>query len=648
METGMGLKNLNFFIGVVEDNNDPRKEGRVKVRAFGIHGTNTQIQTSDLPWATMIVPNINFVPPPLNAWVFGFFIDGRDSQQPMIMGIIPTQMTRNVDPNRNGYGSIATENHLLLAKGSRPQDFGEPMLSRNARGENVHMSHPLAMEVTKVSDIKMAGSEETWSEPGSAYHAEYPFNHVYETASGHSIEVDDTPGAERILVFHKNGSYIQIDSAGTTTHKSTGDKYDINEANHHVYIGNNGGGAKSTVTIMGDSVVYVDGNKTEEIRGDYRQIIHGNHEVSVGGQMNLNASDEAQLRGAKLTLESNVEHFSIRAGKEIKLTSGVGLHLKSESIFIESNGSTSIKGGADLKLQGSNVSMKGSAMFLDSSGALNIKGSSGSIGMSGNLGISGSTVYLDDVIRMAEGGSSKPSGAPDAESASEAVTVDLEEPAFKSPNTGGGSTGASGGSSGSMGTAGYSSQDDGGDSTYNASYDSSMSGDNMGSSESIPDSGSVQKINNPVAVRELYKYLIEEGLSKEQAIGALVNIQRESAFNAAAVQPGNLAVGLFQFDRSAGNAAPFEAAVPDWRTNPRGQINYMFKTFPDGKNFLRKSFSSNLAAANDFTMKVERPRDKDKYTAPGGYNERNLPGIEAAVGSEQTVVDNSGGINTPI
>ena len=71
-ESGTGLRNLNFFIGVVEDNNDPRKEGRVRVRAFGIHGTNAQIQTQDLPWAILIVPNVNFIPPPLNAWYLDF------------------------------------------------------------------------------------------------------------------------------------------------------------------------------------------------------------------------------------------------------------------------------------------------------------------------------------------------------------------------------------------------------------------------------------------------------------------------------------------------------------------------------------------------------------------------------------------------
>lgn len=40
-----------IFIGTVEDIDDPRREGRCRVRVFGIHGDSTEIPTSDLPWA---------------------------------------------------------------------------------------------------------------------------------------------------------------------------------------------------------------------------------------------------------------------------------------------------------------------------------------------------------------------------------------------------------------------------------------------------------------------------------------------------------------------------------------------------------------------------------------------------------------------
>ncbi len=42
----------------------------------------------------------------------------------------------------------------------------------------------------------------------------YPFNHVYESESGHVIEIDDTPDYERINVFHRSGARIEINNKG--------------------------------------------------------------------------------------------------------------------------------------------------------------------------------------------------------------------------------------------------------------------------------------------------------------------------------------------------------------------------------------------------------------------------------------------------
>ena len=75
MRSGLGIRNPMFFIGVIEDNDDKSYQGRVKVRAFGAHGFNTDIKTGDLPWALCVsgayTPNNPI--PPLNSFVFGVF-----------------------------------------------------------------------------------------------------------------------------------------------------------------------------------------------------------------------------------------------------------------------------------------------------------------------------------------------------------------------------------------------------------------------------------------------------------------------------------------------------------------------------------------------------------------------------------------------
>lgn len=88
-----GLNNLTWFMGIVQDIRDPKKEGRVRVRAFGFHPIIAEgtVRTEDLPWATVLVNNISVSAKlAVGELVFGAFLDGRDAQQPLIFGAIPT------------------------------------------------------------------------------------------------------------------------------------------------------------------------------------------------------------------------------------------------------------------------------------------------------------------------------------------------------------------------------------------------------------------------------------------------------------------------------------------------------------------------------------------------------------------------------
>lgn len=421
-ETGVGLYEPLFFIGVVENNVDERLEKRVQVRAFGVHGTVDQVPTESLPWATLIYGSYdpNSPLPPINSFVFGFFVDGRDAQQPMILGLIPTQLTEVINPSVTGWGAVPGRDSSIIAKGSTPDDYGQPSNSRLERGENLDQTYVLLQEMQRIKDVPTAkmNSDDTtppFEEPAPAYNAQYPYNRVIETAS-HSIELDDTPGAERITIFHKSGSYVSIDSNGTSVHKSISDKYEVNDTHQHVYVG-----GKSQVTIMGDSRVLVKGNKIEEVEGDFMQIVHGNHLLSVGGQMNLNASEEVQMRAAKLRLEANVEGINIKAGRDIKIQSAESTNIKAKATFIDSAETTDIKAGDDIHIQsGADVHIK----------ATNVK--------------------IDDKINMANG------AAGDAVGAAVAEGTELPEPASKSAST------TQYRNSSSLGSAGYASQDEGG------------------------------------------------------------------------------------------------------------------------------------------------------------------------------------------
>lgn len=95
-----------FFIGEVVNKDDPLNLGRVKVRVLGLHTADPQtnfstkdeldeIEDQDLPWAYCVngtYGKMNMVPDE-GDWVFGFFVDGRDAQHPMLLGTIPGMNT---------------------------------------------------------------------------------------------------------------------------------------------------------------------------------------------------------------------------------------------------------------------------------------------------------------------------------------------------------------------------------------------------------------------------------------------------------------------------------------------------------------------------------------------------------------------------
>ena len=327
---GLGIKNPMFFIGIVENNEDEQLQGRIQVRAFGIHGTNEEVPTTDLPWAICVSGHYdpNSPIPPNNSFVYGMFLDGDQAQHPLILGMIPTQYVEEMYPEADGYGVIpkdGAENHPLF-KGFRPDDFGEHQSSKLRRGENIEESIHKTVDTNRVKDQRLANNDDqTWSQPPSAYSTRYPYNRVVETAA-HTIELDDTPGGERIMIHHKSGSFVQIDAIGTVTERAEGDRYEINIGTKHE------SSAASVVTINGNAHVYVKGNKTEEIEGDYKLLVHGNIEVGSGSNLFLNAGDSLQARGSITRIEAMADALTLFGKEQIQIEAERQVNTVSQNI----------------------------------------------------------------------------------------------------------------------------------------------------------------------------------------------------------------------------------------------------------------------------------------------------------------------------
>ena len=104
--------------------------------------------------------------------------------------------------------------------------------------------------------------------------------------------------------------------------------------------------------------------------------------------------------------------------------------------------------------------------------------------------------------------------------------------------------------------------------------------------------------------RQAYDYMRALGVSDIHAKGILANIQGESGFVTA--QPGDngMSGGLFQmYD---GRLRSMAEAVPDWKTNWRGQIKHALQD-DRAPEYLQMDFGSPEEAADWFLENYERP-----------------------------------------
>jgi hypothetical protein len=264
--TTKNLGNAGFvwFIGKVEDRNDPMNLGRVRVRIYNLHTQDiNEIRTEDLPWSMLLMPptsasqnNIGMSPTGIEvgSHVIGFFLDAYEHQMPVVMGTFHGMP--DLDSNKNDVAKLA-------------------------RGIN---------SITK---------NKIGPEPDSAYGAKYPYNKVTQSESGHVIEVDDTPNKERLHVYHKSGTYVEVDHTGRTVVKVAGDNFTI---------------------VAGDDTVFINKNQTTKIKGDSATDVDGKLNMNIDKTLNIKVKGSA-------TIDSD-SNINIKSGGNLTATIGGSANIR--------------------------------------------------------------------------------------------------------------------------------------------------------------------------------------------------------------------------------------------------------------------------------------------------------------------------------
>lgn len=300
-----GLDTFVWWHGVVEDINDPLKIGRLRVRILGWNHeikTGGGVPTQDLPWAQVLQPITSAAMSGLGrsptgilqgSWVIGFFLDGANAQQPVVIGSYGgmqkpdnISLAKQVAPY-NDVDKPRQKNRLMdYTKGFRDPNGIYPIegrmnecdTNRLARNENIDWTIVQKKDDSRNQcDTALYGS---WTEPPSPYAASYPKNHVTESESGHIFEVDDTPGAERIHEYHKSGTFTEVHPLGSEVHKVVGNAWDITLNDNMVYIRGN------ATTTVGKTMKVKMGEHLEiETDGDMRILVKGNVVTETLGNM---------------------------------------------------------------------------------------------------------------------------------------------------------------------------------------------------------------------------------------------------------------------------------------------------------------------------------------------------------------------------
>jgi hypothetical protein len=188
----------------------------------------------------------------------------------------------------------------------------------------------------------------TWNQPVIPYEAVYPYNHVYESESGHVLEFDDSfiidengdrVNHYRVHMRHTSGTSFEWHNNGDHTALNNGDHYNITTGkwqqqidgnreltvdghyklrvnseggtdNHYdIQVGPNANiniqvdtGKINLITKQGDVNVNAGGNYNVKVGGDYTMTVAGSRIVTVNGITSDVTQGAVQHRGRTIDL----------------------------------------------------------------------------------------------------------------------------------------------------------------------------------------------------------------------------------------------------------------------------------------------------------------------------------------------------------
>jgi len=188
----------------------------------------------------------------------------------------------------------------------------------------------------------MSTNTNMWIEPvivDSDNPPQYPYNNIQQSESGHSIELDDTPGRERVRIQHRSNTFTEMQPNGDRVNKVYGTNYEIIAGDNNVLIKGqcnitiNGA---CVITIIGDADMQVNGNLNQKVSGDVVQAIDGAVNITAKSDVQISSSGDISLSGENVNVNGDFNVFggitttqsvsaigNINAGEQVSAKIGV-------------------------------------------------------------------------------------------------------------------------------------------------------------------------------------------------------------------------------------------------------------------------------------------------------------------------------------
>ena len=370
---------FQWFVGVVEDRHDPEKLGRLRVRCLGIHTANKgAIATADLPWASVALPTTSSGISGLGtspsfivegSWVWGYYRDDL-MQELVVVGTLPGKPAELgdpdkgfYDPNRRSQEEDKPEYKISVYPKNLEVDtnrlaVNNPELEHSTlttRTQNRIKDIPTA-DFNEIEPNITASDTDNWSQPlphpyhvednPTGYNAVYPYNHVFESESGHIKEFDDSwsldedgnkIGHYRIHERHNSGTGYEILTNGDKVDLVTGSHFSVTNKDNKHYI-------------QGDSDITISGRHKIYINEDGEQDNH--YDIQVGPKANVNI----QVDDGNLNVVTKTGQFNFDVGADWNMNVGGNYNLNvlgSETKTVA--GTTMHKTSGETTIIGANV-----------------------------------------------------------------------------------------------------------------------------------------------------------------------------------------------------------------------------------------------------------------------------------------------------